>query len=291
MLALLVPVLLVAGCKNRDCDDRPAPADAPSDTSGYALVEARPDILILSVSGHAAAATAITCQEVDNRAYLADDGDAVEEIRGVFVDHGLSVVVRSFSDRLQAPDLDDDEVPDAPDELGFVELLRILDQAYALWIENTTRPTRIVLVAHSHGGNWAHIATGIRPEIPIEYLVTLDGVITRWECEHECNVSNWVAKNNYEFDFNISQPRREIPVVGEDLPQHVKDVVFPNVRYNLEIQSTGPLPLNDCCDNIRPTGSLDGIFTEALGDSHSRCHLADSDSMNWVVAKIDELEL
>ncbi len=293
ILAALVTLLALAwGCKKDDRDDHCLfPPKLPlTQTGSFDLTGPPPDILILSVGGHARSASALTCSEDKNRSYLGNSGNAVDALTTFFFNEGLEVAVRNFSDRLQASDQNFDGIPDDLNELGFLELLLILDQAYLLWILDQASPTRIVLVCHSHGGNWAHLATAIRPEIPIEYLISLDNVVTNWECEHRCQVASWVHFNGLAFELDISQPESAIFVPGQNELEHVKDVVFDNVRYNVEVQSTGPPPLNDCCDNYRRDGFRDGIFTDNRGETHAKVYRAGSESMDWVLGILFLLE-
>ena len=68
-----------------------------------------------------------------------------------------------------------------------------------------------------------------------------------------------------------------------------KDVVFPNVAVNLEVRSSTIL-VSDCCTNYRLTGTREGIYTYDSSESHTNVTLADSESMDWVVMMIDQLE-
>ena len=115
-------------------------------------------------------------------------------------------------------DLDELPVPDNAPEPGACVRLERPEAGLA----------RIVLVAHSHGATWAHIACAELVHIPIEYVVTLDGICLQWSCAHDATVDSWVRRNS-PFSFDISQPCNNWPVVGSGAQFNTKDIAFRNV--------------------------------------------------------------
>jgi len=247
--------------------------------------DVQPDVVILSISGHEGALNAVLCTSEDNYSYLGEPGEAVDAVIQAFVDVGMSVQYQHFSDRLAAPDANGDGVPDNPDRLGFVEFLDTMENVYRWWIEGQADPTQLVIVAHSHGTNWAHIATSIKDYIPVSYLVTLDGICLLWECEHQQAVADWVAANSLQYSWDISRPCDVWNIPGQPLPMNTKDVVFPSVAINLEVQSTD-LVTSDCCDNYRLDGSLTGISTFITPEGHNELRPSSSVAMTWVADQI-----
>ena len=262
----------------------PPPSAPPNPRPGDA-----PDVVLLTVSGHGGVISAITCSSEENRSYLDDPGEAADPLRQFFTDRGLDLVEEHYADLLYHTDANRDGVPDDPDKLGFVDLLALLDWIYLNWIADFEDPTRIVLVAHSHGTDWAHIAVSIRQHIPIAYLITLDGICLAWECEHSENVKDWMDASGEQFAWDISEPCDAFSIPGRSEPYSAKDVAFPNVEVNLEVRSSDFL-LRDCCPNYRLNGSRSGIHTYDAAEGHSDVTLADSDAMAWVIGMLGELE-
>ena len=270
----LVCAGLLAGCSSG--------SDAPAAARVQRLRPAgSPDVVVLSVSGHGGTISAVLCTSGSNRAYLGDPGDATEAVAAAFSGLGLSVQVAHFADLFDAPDLTD------LDRLGFLQLLETMQTVFDNWIDGFDNPTHLVLVAHSHGATWAHIACAEMLHIPIEYVVTLDGICLQWPCEHDATIDGWVRRNS-PFSFDISQPCDNWPVVGAGIQFNTKDIAFRNVRFNLEVQSTGLV--SDPTDNRRLNGSTTGIHTMTFAEDHGRVHEATSNAMTWVMDMIMTLE-
>ncbi len=270
----LVCAGLLAGCSSG--------SDAPAAARVQRFRPAgSPDVVVLSVSGHDGAISAVLCTSGGNRAYLGDPGDAVEPIADALLSLGLTVQVHDFADLFDAPDIND------LDRLGFLQLLDRMQMVFDNWINGFDNPTRLVLVAHSHGATWAHIACAEMVHIPIEYVVTLDGICLQWPCEHDATVDSWVRRNS-PFSFDISQPCDNWPVVGSGAQFDTKDIAFRNVRFNLEVQSIG-IPA-DIINNRRLNGTTAGIHTAGFLESHGEVHSATSNAMAWVVDMIMTLE-
>ena len=247
-------------------------------TTTGAVVFLRPDIVLLSVSGHGS----LPCLFNTNVSYLDDAGDAVQSLEATFASLGLTTQAWHYAD------LFDEGAPGNLDRQGFLQLLDRLDTVFRDWIDGVPNPTRIVIVAHSHGTNWAHTAASIRPNIPIEYLITLDGICFTWECEHAATIDAWVQQN-MPFPHDISEACNVWIVPGQALLFNIKDVAFDNVIFNLEVQSSSLLT-TDCCDNYRLDGTTTGIATHQSTDDHRGVHVANGDAMNWVDGMIRALE-
>jgi hypothetical protein len=245
--------------------------------------EGAPDVVVLSVSGHDGAVSGFFCTSDTNRAYLSDPGEAVDAVVEAILDLGLTVEVGHFADRLSAPDLDRDGQPDNLEQYGFSELLATMQWVFDEWIDGVANPTKLVIVAHSHGATWAHVATSVMSHVPVSCLVTLDGICSFWECEHAQEVTTWVAANALDFAWDIAHPCDAWTVGGG--AYNTKDVAFDNVLENLEVQSSD-LFVSDCCDNVRLDGSSDGISTFLSGEGHNEVRLASGAAMTWVADMI-----
>jgi len=188
-------------------------------------------------------------------------------------------------------------VPNEQD--GFVQLDARLKDAYDAWIAGRSNPTRIVLLAHSHGVVWTHALARAHPEVPISVMIDLDGVCDLWETDHRRPVQTYLQslpRNPYGFDLSDSCGSVRVGHIRYDL----KDVVYPNVAVNLEVQSQrllsgqgGKMIANlpfDALGNIRTDGSSGGIRTFRVnGETHSSVTLPGSRAVSWVRAELGTL--
>ncbi|MHC4954871.1 MAG: hypothetical protein ACYTGZ_13375 [Planctomycetota bacterium] len=234
-----------------------------------------PDIVILTVAGHVFG---------DNYAYLAEPDSITRALKETLDTLGLSHQESHYADRLYG-------VENEPAMAGFLNLLSDLIWIHDNWIDGQADPTRIILVAHSHGTNWAHLATALIPRVPIAYQITLDGVCFGWEFEHEEDVADWVDRVGAQASFEISSPCDAVDIPGQGDPLNVKDVVFPSVAVHLEVMSdsVAPIPF-DCCENYRTDGTRTGIATYEASEGHTEVDEYGSDSAAWVVAQILAIE-
>jgi hypothetical protein len=237
--------------------------------------------VLLSVSGHDGAISGILCTSDTNHSYLAEQGEAVEAVVAAIEDLGLTVETAHFADRLASPDLDRNGVPDNDEQFGFSELLATMQEIFDEWIDGIEDPTKIVIVAHSHGATWAHIATSVMNHVPVSCLITLDGICFAWECEHSDEVDAWINRNAFDAPWDIAHPCDRWPIAGLSVPYNTKDVAFGSVEVNLEVQSSD-LFISDCCDNRRLDGEQDGITTYLSGEDHNEVRKAGGDAMTWV---------
>lgn len=269
-------------------------SDAPAPQAVTAFENPRPgeapDIVLFTVSGHDGALNAVFCTSATNRSYLQDPGEATGAITRTFADLGLTGQVGHYADFFDGIDADGDGTPDDPEQHGFLQLIAALQTVHNDWILGFDNPTRIVIVAHSHGAVWAHMAVSVLEHIPIEYLITLDGVCTLWECEHETEVAGWLAANGNPFPWDISQPCGRWLAAGWPGSFDTEDVAFDNVRINLEVQSDD-LFARDDVDNLRRDGTRRGVATFfAAGEGHNDVRKDGSNALAWVTDQIRVLE-
>jgi len=231
-----------------------------------------PDVVLLTLSGHTDVVSLLLCAEGDNTAYLGDPGDAAGEVAQAFAALGLDVMVEHFADRYRG-------VAGDPLRGGFLDLLDAMQALFDDWIDGVEDPTRLVLLCHSHGSNWAHIATSLLPRIPVDTLITLDGICTSWECEHDSALPA-------SFPWNIADACARWSVPGQPGLLDTKDVVFPSVRVHIEVRSDDPF-IRDDRANVRLDGTQRDLLTFfSAGESHGRVHESGSAALAFVAAAI-----
>jgi len=250
-----------------------------------------PDIVLLTVSGHNGGLSAILCTSGGNHSYLGDPDEAAEAIARTFSNLGFNGLVGNYADFFDGIDADGDGVIDDPEQRGFLQLVALMQDVYYSWIDGFDDPTRIVVVAHSHGAVWAHMAVSVMNHIPIDYLITLDGICFRWECEHQTEIADWLVASGNPYSWDISTPCARWPVTGQSGNFNTEDVVFSNVRINLEVQSNG-LVTFDAIDNYRLDGTRTNIATYfPANEGHNDVRLDGSDALDWVDLQIRAVEL
>ena len=246
-----------------------------------------PDVVILSVSGQAGIVTPPdNCSFATNRAYLGDTNRAVSTLANLLGGLGFFGSIGNYASRLENGDLDSDGVDD-PDREGFVQLLEDLNFIYDNWIDGFINPTAIIIVSHGHGAVWAHAAVAMLDQIPIAYLITLDGFCTDWDCVHETAVADYQTANANPFPFDMSDPCARWTVVGEGTLFDSQDIAFDNVTFHLEVRSNEML---DVINNRRLDGTEDSIFRFTSTEDHDGITMDGSDAMDWVANFIDSVE-
>jgi hypothetical protein len=233
--------------------------------------EGTPDVVLLTVSGRNLDLEDFFCPPECNEPYLGEAGDAGEAIFTELTNQGLTVDVENYIAAW--------ENYINPDRKGCRQLMEDL-----AWIDENWPSTRIVIVSHSHGCVWAHNVVAALPAIQIEVLVSLDGVSLYWETDHAPSITDWYAAvggNPYGHDLSdVTEVWNTAAGVRD-----TKDVAFPQVRYNIEVQSDDVL-VTDSVDNVRLDGSTDDIALLASGDSHGGVHQPGTESMNFVIDQL-----
>jgi len=276
--------VLLAACGGSD-------PPALQSTTEFPRPQGAPDIVLLTVSGHDGSLSGLFCTSESNRSYLGDPGEATDTLVRTLDGLGFTGQVDHYADFFDGIDADGDGVTDNPEQQGFLQLVAQLQAVYDNWILGIDNPTRIVIVAHSHGTVWAHMAASVMSHVPIDYLITLDGICYLWECEHEMAVAGWIAANGNPAPWDLSTPCDRWPIPGQGGNFNTEDVVFPNVRINLEVQSDDFF-LSDETDNLRLDGTRTGVFTFfADGEGHNDVCRDGSDALAWVGDTIRALEL
>lgn len=284
-LAPLLPSLLLTlvGCA-------PQFVIHPFRAEPLALDGPAPDVVILSISGRCGPPCV---SPRDNWDYLSSRG-TLDSLADTISAAGYRVQVAGYASHpaalYQPPYL-----PTA--QRGFGALLADFEQIRGRWLGGA-RPPRVVLLAHSHGVVWSHLLTRRHPEVPVALQIDLDGICVAWGGDYGAAL-------------------RDAPMLPDGLPAArgacdkvtvkgrgvaYKDIVWPNVAHNLEVQSkrlpsrtgvSGGLPVNylfELSANLRLDGSASGIerFVSARED-HSAVTKPGSDALRWVTARTNLL--
>lgn len=283
-IAPIVALTLLAACSG---SSTPAPVPALPGAHGLRPATA-PDVLLLSVSGRTLSSD-LFCPPDCNVAYLGDPGDAAEAVVDALTQHGLVVAHIPYVAALW--NYDDDADGSYDDRLGFLQLVADLEWFHETYVAGSAEPPRVILLAHSHGCVWAHLACSVLPDVPIDVLVSLDGVCTQWTGDNEEDIQEYYAAYGNAFPYDIAQPCGRWTVPGADLPFDTEDIVFANVAANLEVQSNGDTPIaQDGRTNHRLDGSATGIQTLVSSlDDHSAVHDPGGQSIPWVLDRLAEL--
>lgn len=303
---LLVPALLaLIGCAPGVSTLRPGGGAPQLSISTPALTPrpaGAPDVLLLAVSGRCPTG----CQSPgDNVDYLTPRG-TVQAVAQVLEAQGLTVQRYAVSSNvsrhhvhkvIQAQIGAGNTVP--LDQDGFVQLEEKLMAADRDWIAGRRDPTRVVLLAHSHGVVWTHALTRAHPKVPIAAMIDLDGVCDFWEMDNRRSIQDYVrAAGHNPWNFNLADACGSVRVghVRYDL----KDVVYPGVAVNLEVQSQrllsrpdGGFLVNlpfDSLKNVRTDGSRTGLsMFRSVGETHSWVSGPGSRAVGWVKAQLTGL--
>ncbi len=269
-------VVVLAGCGGGGGS---APPSTPS--ANLRPAEA-PDVVILSVSGRC---NQLLCNPPeDNWAYLGQPDDASRAVEDAFFDAGHTTERADFISSMYS--YDDDGDGDA-DRLGFVHFVATLEAVHDQWIKGFDNPTRIVIVAHSHGCVWAHIATSVVQHVPISYLISLDANCLGWPSAYSPDITDYFIANGNPWSWDFRAPCDHWQIPGLDSAADTEDVVWPGVAVNLEVRSNDGLLISDWQINHRGDGSRFGVFTfDSVNDNHGESHEPGRESMTWVLDRL-----
>lgn len=285
LLLLILPTLLLA------CGEGLGGQDGPTGEDGGLGID-RPHVLIMGASGHK-----LTVSTGPNEAYLVQQGTAGRLHDQLSADGALVYAWDHADEFFSYDDLGNALTPwDNANFvsfgfLHFVEDLRWVDEN---WIQGRESPTRLIVLAHSHGVVWAHIALHLYPDIPVDVLIDLDGDCTAWGSDvvpglpsdgWDQVVQQWSAVNQVEWSFEIWNACDAWTIDGIDGLFDIEDVVPASVATNLEVRSDG-LILFDADPNVRLDGSIDGILSLETAEGHEEVAGPWSESMHWVLEQL-----
>ena len=283
LIPLILPTLLAA------CD--PGEGTGPTGEDGGLGID-RPHVLVLAASGHP-----LTVTTGHHEAYLVEQGTA-GRIHDQLSADGSLVYVWDHADEFFSHDDQGNELTpwDNADftSFGFLHLVEDLRWADENWIQGRDTPTRLMVLGHSHGVVWAHIALHLYPDIPVDVLIDLDGDCTAWGSDvvpglpsdgWDQVIQQWSAVNQVEWAFDIWNACDAWTIEGIDGLFDIEDVVPASVALNLEVRSAGQI-LFDADPNVQLDGSTEGILSFDTAEGHEEVAGPWSESMHWVLEQL-----
>jgi len=259
-----------------------------------------PDFIILGISGHDIPGVGAACPSSYNCEYLSERG-TLEAIRDIAEAHGTTAGILTYVDELYSwyDDQNGDGVADPYEDLaiGFLDLLADIRWINSNWIADFDNPTRVIVVAHSHGGVWAHSALMLHPEFPVDILLDLDTNALCWEADLAClfvgddwrfEINEFVETNDPAWWFDVANASDSWQVPGLAQPQDIEDIVPSSVFLNVEIISGGSIAY-DNQRNHRLDGTRTNIISEYFeGEDHGGVTDPESEAMQRALEVIEE---
>ncbi|WP_221088591.1 hypothetical protein [Deinococcus aquaedulcis] len=278
LLALSLLALLACSCA-------PRLTVRPAQTPALDLAGPAPDVVLLSVSGRCG----VPCEAPhDNWDYLTSRG-TVDQVAQALSAQGLRVQVAGYASHPLAGH-SSGLVP-AP-QRGFAALQVDLDTLAATWLGGP-RPPRLVLLGHSQGSAWLHHLTRVNPQVTFDVQIDLDGICLAWNTDF-----GRLVRDLAPGTVSPLEACETFRVVGQNVSG--KDVVWPNVRVNLEVQSqrlptldAQGFPVNylfELAPNVRLDGTRSGIERYVSPrEDHSAVTRPGSEALGWVTARLAAL--
>lgn len=154
---------------------------------------------------------------------------------------------------------------------GVKTLLAELQAIYTRDIQDVMNPSKIVLVSHSHGVVWSHIVQWALPKVPIEVAIDFDGICRYWGTDNAADIT----RDGNPYNIPVSSLCGQ-QITGGGNPYDIQNVVFSNVKFNLDIQASNTASCNpyvllgvyDGHDNIRNEGGTEGIYAFNTCEDH-----------------------
>ena len=250
-----------------------------------------PDVAIIGIAGRCG--SALKClAPTDNKAYLDDLQDAngpetLQALERTFQALGYSTTAFSFRSNLYSDEVLGD---------GYLAADLTLDYIRDEWIRDYENPTRVVLVAHSHGNQFMSLLAGDHPEIQFAYGIYLDAVCSFWDSDH---VKSGMFDAAFGGIAGYPAPLNRVTYACDSLyvsgvgMQDISDVVPWNITYGLEVRSGGVAWSGLVADddpNHRPDGTsgesygIAGVYEPDEG--HNIIHVDGSVGLGWVLNAI-----
>ena len=277
VVRLLIGGGLLAGCgyAGPQIDFNPRPADAP-------------DFVVFGVSGHCLGG----CPSSYNPEYLLSEG-TLDVVMDALDGNGWTAQCQGYGDSLYTIVNEDDEIL----VRGFLEMVRVMGTVRREWIEGFDNPTKVIVVAHSHGTVWAHSALFLEDQLPVEILVDLDGESLGWESDSwsldtigddwTAEIDEYAAEWNPDWWFDVANPADSWNIPGLSSLQDIEDVVPDSVLLNIEAASH-TLVVQDGEPNHRLDGTTEGIFRNQFDQGHGSIDNPGGAAMNFVADVVSE---
>ena len=284
----LVVLLLLCGCDLLNGENQPVIEEGPD-----GLGTERPHVLIIAASGHA-----LTVSSGDQEENLVARGTAgrLAEVlseggtRLVWVwDHADAFYSRDSAGNYLTPGDNSDFV-----SFGFLHLVTEMQFAQDMYVEGLEEPTRIVVLGHSHGVVWNHIALQLVPDLPVDLLIDLDGDSTGWDSVAPAGVAadgwdqvilQYNATYGVTWPFEIWAAVDAWQIPGDDTLYDIEDLVPPNVAWNIEVWGSGQI-LFDADPNVRLGGTTEEIERFESVAGHDDIADPYSDAMEYILNRL-----
>ena len=226
-----------------------------------------PDFAIFYVSGHDG-----PLDGEPSKSYLDNPDEAGPAITKALRQFGYKIVEGYFVD-------DAFSIDGVGGYLALVKVLRFVDENFV------EHGTRIIIVAHSHGGVWAHSAIEALSSVPIYCLVDLDVSSYGWGVTGH-DLQNAYISGDPRGKYYLPYIVDDDPTSDKDPYYDVEDVIFDNVKYALEIRSGDYPPLGpeyyDEKWNVRLSGGKDGVWRKFTNTSHGEVHKGFGETISFV---------
>lgn len=256
------------------------------------LAGAAPDVVIIAMSGRC---TQPCRAPRDNYDYLTSRG-TLDALADVITEAGFTVQVTGYADHA-AETFQPLKV--VQPQRGYKALVNDFASMKSKWL-SSARPPRVVLLGHSHGAVWLHHLVRNNRDVAFALQVDLDSSCASWVLDHGAGLR--VAQADLPGQFPGISACDVISVGNPPHWERNKDIVWPNVAQNFEVQSkrlpartspSGGLWVNytfDTVPNTRVDGSGSGIdrFISTRED-HSAVAYPNSDAMKWVLHRARDL--
>lgn len=237
-----------------------------------------PDLALFFVSGHT--------DEFDGEpsfSYLHQT--AGPDITGDLIAAGYTVEARYYVD-------------DALPVRGFGGFQNLVADMRSVRDRYVPNGTRAVVIAHSHGGVWAHAAMRQVSDLTITAAVDMDTSSYGWGVVGHDGQNSFIGgdpRSRFTIDSLTSCPQYSVP--SEDTSDYdMEDVVFQNVRFAFEVRSGELAPGGDEWYDekwsIREGGATDSLFCYYSATSHTEVHQPGGSTLpvikSWLRARLAE---
>lgn len=245
----------------------------------------KPDVVIIGFAGRCNPLRACKSPE-QNRAYLSETPypNTLGALQAEFEQLGYSALTFSFRSHFMVNEW-------GP---GYLAAANVLERVKREWIDGQDDPTRLVLVAHSHGTQFMSLLAWDNPDLTFDYAIYLDAVCLTWDNAHR----PWLQAVYGSVDAypeplphtgGAACDSLEVPGLGL---KDISDIVPWNVTYGVEVLSGGmfiPGLVADNDPNHRPDGSTGlatGLLGLKIGEQHLEVRSDRSAAINWVLQLI-----
>jgi hypothetical protein len=285
----LILLLLLTGC---DFLNGEGTTPETTVTTGSRPSDA-PDVVVLAASGHEFTVNTALYRD----GYLIRDGAALD-VASALEGQGFSVFVWDHGDALWNHDAEGNQLGPADSgeavSFGFLQLIADLEFIRDTWIASYDNPTRIVVLGHSHGVVWAHLAMNLVTDAPVDVLIDLDGDVEGWDSSGPMGVAvdswdQWLVDftNTFgvEWAFDVWSARSSWPIIGDSVLRDIEDVVPTSATLNLEVWGGGQL-LRDTEPNIRLDGTETDILRLETKLSHEALARGNTEATIWIAEQL-----